>query len=263
MSTGLTISKASYGSSSGTPVDVTSAVSSKVKDGSLKFTVSPSSLGIDDPAPGQQKSIEIDYIINGGRKNTILKKDNDLVSIDAPPERVASGLQIVKAEYGYSGNWTDVTNAVQDLMKSDGSIDIKVGFKELGLPDPNPNKQKQLSVEYTINGAQTSETYIDGQRFKVSAPAKEDLSNTPSIRDHVNNAMWSAPAFFARFLGVCVQLISGFGTAQYVESLMGPSSAFWWISFGLGFFIPLFAFIGLPILGFWVRLFRSDNVILA
>lgn len=260
MSTGLTVTKATYGAGSSS-VDVTSAVSSKVKDGLLSFTVSPSSLGVEDPAPGQLKTLDLVYTINDGKKNEITKRDNDLVSIDAPPVRLASGLQITKAEYGYSGNWTDVTNAVQDLMKSDGSIDIKVGFKQLGLPDPNPNKQKQLQVEYTINGASTANTLNDGERFKVSAPAKEDLSHSTKIQEGLGSFIWLLVGGALKTLGIFLQFSSGFITAKYGEFLFGPSDVFWWIFFMTGLFIPLFGFLGLPFFAFWIRLFRSDSVL--
>ena len=260
MSTGLSINKATYGAG-GSSVDVTSTVSAKVKDGVLNFTVSPTSLGIEDPAPGQIKTLEVDYTINDGKKNTISKRDNDLVSIDAPPVRLASGLQIIKAEYGYSGNWTDVTNAVQDLMGTDGSINITIGFKQLGLPDPNPNKQKQLKVEYTINGASTSDILNDGQKFKVSAPAKEDVTGAPKIQEGLGSFIWLLVKGAFQTLAIFLQVSSGFITAKYGEFLFGPSDVFWWIFMMLGLFIPLFGFLGLPFFAFWIRLFRSDNVL--
>jgi hypothetical protein len=251
MSTGLVINKASYGSPSGSPVDVTSAVSKKVKDGVLNLTVSPATLGIDDPAPGQLKTLEIDYTINGGSKNAMLKKDNDLVWIDAPPQRVASGLQITKAEYGYTGNFTDVTSAVQNLMKSDGSIDIKVGFKELGLPDPNPNKQKQLEVEYTINGAQTINTFIDGERFRLSAPPLEGGGpDGPSFG--FGTIFWSVLQFASTFLYVLSVLVA-YDFGQYFVS-----SIVWAV---LALLMPGFAFWGLPFIVFLVRLFKSSNIV--
>lgn len=256
MSTGLVINKASYGSPSGSPVDVTSAVSKKVKDGVLNFTVSPSAFGIDDPAPGQQKSLEIDYTINGGKKNAMLKKDNDLVWIDAPPAREASGLQIVKAEYGYTGNFTDVTDAVQNLMKPDGSIDIKVGFKELGLPDPNPNKQKQLDVEYTINGGSSINTFKDGERFKLSAPPKEDTSNQGKLSDAPGTIFGMLFGGIAKFCGVFLYVLSILVAYDFGVYFIHPM--IWGI---LAFFIPFFGFWGLPFVVFWVRLFTSSNVV--
>jgi hypothetical protein len=255
MSTGLVINKASYGSPSGSSVDVTSAVSKKVKDGVLNFTVSPSAFGIDDPAPGQQKSVEIDYTINGGKKNAMFKKDNDLVWIDAPPSRAASGLQIVKAEYGYTGNFTDVTDALQNLMKSDGSIDVKVGFNELGLPDPNPNKQKTLEVEYTINGGSSINSLKDGERFRLSAPPRED--DAPGkLTDGVGSIFGMLFGGVARFSGVFLYVISILVAYDFGNYLISPM--LWGI---VAFFLPLFAFWGLPFVVFWVRLFSSTDTV--
>lgn len=260
MSTGLTVHKALYSAGS-TSVDVTSAVSKKVKDGVLNFTVSPSSFGIDDPAPGQMKTLDLVYTINDGSKNEMMKKDNDIVWIDAPPAREASGLQIVKAQYGYSGNFTDVTSALQDLMKPDGSIDVKVGFKELGLPDPNPNKQKELQVEYTINGAPTVNNYTDGQRFRISAPPREDTSG-PNVKDHT----LSFVGLLFRGLGIFIIglfcFTSAFASVRFATEAISDNSAIWWIFFSLGLF-PLFGFLWLPILVFIARLFVSSDFVTA
>lgn len=254
MSTGLTIQKATYGTGTAT-VDVTGAVSKKVKDGVLNFTVSPTSLGIEDPAPGQLKTLDIAYTINDGRKNEMMKKDNDLVWIDAPPAREASGLQIVKAEYGYTGNFTDVTDALQNLMKSDGSIDVKVGFKELGLPDPNPNKQKQLQVEYTINGAPSINSLTDGERLKLSAPPLEGSDGkTPS--QHVNSIVWSLFAGVAKFLGMFLYVSSILVSYDAGKDFIHPLV---WAA--LAFFIPSFGFIVFPFIIFFFRLFRSTNIV--
>jgi hypothetical protein len=255
MSTGLSVSKATYGAGS-TTVDVTSAVSSKIKDGVLNFTVSPSSFNVEDPAPGQIKQVEISYTVNGGSTNSVTKKDGDLVSIDAPPVRMASGLQITKAEYGYSGNYTDVTNAVQDLMKSDGSINLKVGFKEVGLPDPNPNKQKQLNVEYTINGSPTKDTFKDGETFKISAPAKEDTSNKQKLGDSVNSFFFTLFLGALKFCGVFLYAISVFTAYEYGNYFIHPY--FWG---AIAFFLPFFSFWGLPFITFAVRLFRPTDIV--
>lgn len=248
MSTGLVINKASYGAGS-TTVDVTSAVSSQVKDGVLNFTVSPSVFSIDDPAPGQLKTANITYTINGGSKNSLSVKDGGLVFIDAPPARAASGLQIVKAEYGYAGNFTDVTNAVQNLMKSDGSINFKVGHKQVGLPDPNPNKQKELAVQFTINGAPSTATYTDGETFKLSAPPKESAAakdSGPSFFGALFSGVWWFAIMFLYVLSIFVSY--DFGNYFINNVVLGI--------FGL---LPGFAFWGLPLLMFIVRMFKSQN----
>jgi hypothetical protein len=253
MSTGLSIVQATYGS--GSTVDVTKSVAALVNDGVLKFTVSPNTLNVTDPAPGQIKQLNISYTINGGSRNTTTVKDNDIVDISAPPVRLASGLQITKAEYGYPGNYTDVTDAVQGLMSSNGSINLKVGFSQVGLPDPNPNKQKDLKVEYTINGAPSSQTIKDGANFRVSAPATEATSNsTPSqtVGSIVGIIFWNIFYFFAVYL----YTLSVFVGIEYGNQFISPM--LWG---AVCFFLPGFAFWGLPQITFWIRLFSSADFI--
>jgi hypothetical protein len=259
MSSGLTIQSATYGTGSST-VDVTSAVSKKVKDGVLNFTVSPSAFGIDDPAPGQLKQVDIVYTINDGKKNEMMKKDNDLVWIDAPPQRLASGLQIVKAQYGYPGNWTDVTDALQNLMSSDGSINTKVGFKELGLPDPNPNKQKTLGVEYTINGAPSITNLKDGERFRLNAPALEDTSG-PGGKSQAWSFIGVLVSNAFLFIGIFIQFMSGYVTADFSTYLFGGGDVFWYMFMFFGTILPAFGFIGLPFITFFIRLFRHTDIV--
>ena len=179
-----------------------------------------------------------------------------MVSIDAPPATLASGLQIVKAEYGYSGNFTDVTDALQSQLNN-GSINILVGYKAVGIPDPNPNKQKELKVEYTINGKKASDTLKDGKRFKVSAPPAEGNSNsTPSqsVGSFIGIIFASVSRFFATFL----YATSVFAGIEF-GSQFGSSMVFG----ALCFFIPFFAFWGLPVITFVIRLFYSQDFITA
>lgn len=168
MVTGIKITKATYGSGSKT-VDVRAAVSSNIKEGELNLVVSADSLGVEDPAPGQTKQLTVSYTINNGDVNVKSAYDNEAIIVAAPSERLASGLDIVKAQYGYPGNMTEVTDAIRNYIK-DGLIKLKVSPSAVGLPDPNPNKQKVLEIDYTLNGAKNSETVKDNSTFSVSAP---------------------------------------------------------------------------------------------
>lgn len=168
MATGIKITKALYGTGTNT-VDVKAGVSSHIKEGELNLVVSPDSLGVEDPAPGQTKQLTVSYTINNGDVNTKSAYDNEAIIVNAPSERLASGLDIVKASYGYAGNMTDVTDAIRNYIK-DGLIKLKVSPTALGIPDPNPNKQKVLEVDYTLNGAKNSESVKDNSTFSVSAP---------------------------------------------------------------------------------------------
>lgn len=253
MSTGLTISSATYGAGSNT-VDVTKTVTSKIQDGKLNFVVTPIALNVDDPAPGQLKQLNVSYTINNGKTNTVSAKDNNTVFIDAPPARDASGLQIIKAEYGYVGNYTDVTDAIQNYL-SNGSINLTVSPKAVGIPDPNPNKQKTLNVDYTINGASGSANVVDGQVFSLSAPPMEGTDNT-TPRGHAMNAVTIVFKNVATFFGVFLHSLSVFTAMKYGEYFV--SSLLWG---GLAFFIPFFSFWALPILTFWIRVFKTDDFI--
>lgn len=249
---GISVTKATYGSGSAS-VDVTKEVASKVKDGVLSFTVSPTALNVDDPAPGQLKQLDITYTVNGGSSNTDSAKDNEAIRIDAPPAREASGLQITKAEYGYVGNYTDVTDAVQAMVK-DGRIDMKVGFKEVGIPDPNPNKVKELDVSYTLNGARSTEKFKDGQRFKLDAPPKEGRDGK-SIKDHANGVFGLLISNAFSFVGWFLFFLNVY-TAYYV----GPQLFGSWLTAIIGL-IPLSMFWLVPFFLFFVRLFYSSDII--
>lgn len=253
MSSGLSISKALYGTGSNT-VDVTSVVTSKIKDGLLSFTVSPTSLNVDDPALGQTKQLDVTYTINGGVSNTKTVKDNDVLYIDAPPERSASGLQILKAEYGYSGNMTDVTDAIQNYV-SDGKINITVSPKSVGIPDPNPNKQKYLSVEYSLNGAKSSETITDGKTFKLSAPPLREP--TKPLKQNVNSILSSILASVFKYgLPTFFWSWSLSATIEFGKLIEGN----YYLFIGLGL-IPYFAFWALPFIVFVWRIFASQSVL--
>lgn len=257
MSTGLKIHKATYGVDS-TTTDVTAAVSSQVKDGVLNFTVSPTTLNVEDPAPGETKTLNISYTVNDGSKNSLSKKDNDLVFIDAPPQRLASGLQIKKAEYGYAGNWTEVTDAIQNHVK-DGAINITVGFKTAGIPDPNPNKQKQLQVEYEINGAPTIASFNDGDKFQVSAPPREGGSVSSSDFDLPSLIGWVFKGFMA--------VISFYTAKKLGDKMVGPIIG--WIFGGIALMFYSMPLLGsgwtliiiFPMITFWVRIFKSVDII--
>jgi hypothetical protein len=254
MSTGLSVIQAVYGAGSST-TDVTASVAAKAKDGVLSFTVNPTSLNVTDPAVGQMKTLNIVYTINGGSRNSITKKDGDSVYIDAPPARTATGLQITKAEYGYNGNYTDVTDAIQNLIKSDGSISTKVGFKEVGIPDPNPNKQKELVVDISINGSSSRQTLKDGETFQLSAPPVKSPSNSTLSQD-TGSFIGSLFAAVARFFGVALHSLSVFTAITFGRKFISP--ILWG---GIAFFVPLFSFWALPIIVLGIRLFSTTDVV--
>jgi hypothetical protein len=253
MSTGIKILKASYGTGS-SKVDVTSEVSSHIKDGSLNLVVTTDSLGISDPAPGQLKTLDVSYSINNGRANTQTLKDNELLIVNAPPERAATGLQVVKAEYGYTGNFTDVTNAVQNYIK-DGSIHLTVNPKSMGIPDPNPNKQKSLQLEYTLNGSENVQTYTDGQTVSINAPPAIDSADgrkTPV--EHVQSSIGVLWRSLRTFISAFLYFLSWNGAIRFGEA-QGDGRFYFFIGA-----IPYSSYFLLPIYVFFKRLFMDHDI---
>lgn len=252
---GIKILKASYGTGT-TTVDVTKAVSSHIKDGILNLTVTPDSLNVSDPAPNQLKSLDVSYTINNGSSMSQTVKDNEILMISAPPERKATGLRITKAEYGYPGNLTDVTDAIQNHIKN-GSINIKVSPSTVGVPDPNPNKVKTLSIQYEINGAPNSTDVSDGSSLKISAPPEELPDNRTPIQHAVSffGTIYNAVSIF---LGMFL-----FTLSLYACMDLSIPTGFPQIALGaIGFLLPGVAFWGLPWLIFFRRLIYTTDLVI-
>lgn len=250
---GIVVASAIYGVGS-TTVDVTKTVSSMIKDGVLSIpSVSPAVFNVTDPALGQGKTLTVKYSINGGQKLTQAIPDSGSFNIDAPPQRTASGLQITKAEYGVDGNMNDVTDAVKSKVKN-GNIDLKIGFKQLGVPDPNPTMVKVFSVDFTINGAQNHLDLKDGDNFKESAPAANSPSGTPA--QQVQTAMGMIGTNISRFIYFFLYSLSFFICYRF-GSTGGRMQILW---AGLGF-IPMFGFIGIPLYVLVIRLFSDSDFV--
>lgn len=250
---GIVVASAIYGAGS-TTVDVTKSVTSMIKDGVLSVpSVAPPVFNVTDPAPGQGKTLTVKYTINGGDQLTQTINDNGTLYIDAPPQRVANGLQIIKAEYGVDGNMNDVTDVVKNKVKN-GTVNLKVGFKTFGVPDPNPSMVKQFQVEYTINGAKNSLTIKDGDTFKESAPAVQASSGTPA--QQVQTAIGMVGTNFSRFIYFFLWSLSFFICYRF-GSVDGRMQWLWAV---LGL-IPMFGFIGLPLYVLIIRLFSDSDFV--
>ena len=254
MSTGITIVSAEYGI---VPemIDVTSQVTSHIKDGELNLLVSPASLNVTDPAAGKpNKILNVSYTINSGSTNTKSVTEGNTLHIIAPGQKTADGLVITKAEYGYPGNYTDVTDAIQTHV-SNGSIDLTVGPSSAGIPDPNPAKKKSLKVTYTLNGSSNTETIDDNKKFTLSAPPL-DAPSTKTPRQSALTWLGMIGVNFSYFVMTVAYLLNLIACCRV--------SLNWFQTVTFGFFIgllPLSYFhMVLPAL-FFRRLFFSENAL--
>lgn len=252
---GIKILKASYGVGSKN-IDVTSAVSSHIKDGELNLVVTPDALNVTDPAPNQTKQLNVTYTINNGSKNSTTINDNGILLLSAPPERKADGLQIVKAEYGYPGNFTDVTSAVQTHVRN-GAINLKVSPSNIGVPDPNPNKQKTLTVDYTLNGSKNSQSFTDNQVFKLDAPPETQPDNQ-SPSQHVLSIGWIIYKGISYFLMTFLYVLSIYSCETLGAAMGAPG----YVLGAIGVILPYVAFWGFPVVVFIRRLIYTTDLVI-
>jgi hypothetical protein len=95
------------------------------------------------------------------------------------PDKNTEGLKVLKASFGVSGNFTDVTKEVSAMI-GDGGLDFVVSAQSLGILDPAPGVKKTFQAKITINdGKPTILTKEEGEQFTISAPADKSKHSGP------------------------------------------------------------------------------------
>jgi hypothetical protein len=151
----LKIVKAEYGYFADEGVkncsDVTFIVRKAVTEGNLKIAATNDHLG-GDPAPGVIKQLQVDYRVNGVKKQELV---NENQSISLP-----EGAEVGKAWYGIVRNvpevepvrkTVDVTGRLKEYVK-DGALTVTVNNELAGGKDPVYRSAKEIRVEYTYDG---------------------------------------------------------------------------------------------------------------
>jgi hypothetical protein len=176
----LVIRKAVYGDlPDGNIEDVTAILASMVSRDNLEVTVNNNAFG--DPALEKPKQLKVDYVVNGVAGSRTLAEGGKL-RLSANDIPVASSkLVIRKAVFGdlSAGLVADVT-AVLAAMVSGDRLEVMVSNLEFG--DPDPNKLKQLKVDYVMNGAAGSRTVPEHYQLRLSAcPSKLVIRNAQYV----------------------------------------------------------------------------------
>lgn len=147
----LRILRADYGGA-----NVTNAVAARVSNDRLELPVSTTTLNT-DPAPGQIKTLTVEYEFKGQRQ-TASARDGETLRLNAP----APALKILRATYaGGRRASADVTNAVAARV-SNGTLELTVNADTLGV-DPAPGTVKTLTIEYELNGQRQTATARDSE----------------------------------------------------------------------------------------------------
>jgi hypothetical protein len=142
--------------------DVTTQVSSLLKDNKLVFTVSNDLLG--DPSSGDQKRLRIDYTIGDKARTRTFLENSDVSIIPTDGQK----LVIKKAVYGVLESPADVTAKVAAAVK-DNSLSLSVDNDTIGI-DPANAMTKQLKVTYIVDGVSKTVTANEGDTLTIPKP---------------------------------------------------------------------------------------------
>jgi hypothetical protein len=166
----LQITRARYGAGNRTS-DVTSRLNSQIQGDQLNLQVNSDSMG-GDPAPGQAKTLTVQYALNGQTNQVVINEGDTLrLPYGATSQ---SNLQINRARYGAGNRTYDVTSRLNSQIQGD-QLNLQVNSDSMG-GDPAPGQAKTLTVQYALNG-QTNQVVInEGDTLRLPYDSTSDLS---------------------------------------------------------------------------------------
>src|SRR2546421_419917 len=179
-SSDLHINRAVYGSG-GRSVDVTSRLNSQIRNDQIILAVNTSSMG-GDPAPGQNKVLTVQYVLNGRTDQAII---NDGDTLRLPYIGIGqNSLHINRATYGSGYRTLDVTSRLNSQIQND-QLNLQVNTTTMG-GDPAPGQAKTLTVEYAVNGRTSQVMVNDFDTLRLP------YGTTSQSRLHVNRATYGS-----------------------------------------------------------------------
>mgnify|MGYP006898275000 CR=1 FL=1 len=166
-------------------------------------------------------------------------------------------LEVLSAFYGPIGNTkqkTDVTAQVRQRISADKQgISLLVSPSGIGVTDKNPGTPKELTVRYSINGQEMTETFRDGNTFSANVPGPAPKSITRQALS-LYGMVWSQ-AFSALFVFLAALSVGmAFNLGSYV---LNPIV---WVVVAI--ILPYGAFWAIPVILILMRIFSSQDFIL-
>jgi|GEM_PF-415210 len=158
---GLQILRGVYGAYNRS-VDVTNRLNSEIRGGRLNLQVTNDTMG-GDPAPGQRKTLTVQYRYNGRQSEVAVNEGNDLNLPDG--NTASSGLQILRGVYGAHNRSVDVTSRLNSEIRR-GRLNLQVTNDTMG-GDPAPGQSKTLRVQYRYNGRQSEVAVNEGDDLNL------------------------------------------------------------------------------------------------
>ena len=157
----LQILRADYGADNRF-ADVTSLLSSRVRDGQLSLAVNNNTMG-GDPADQHHKALSVWYVEDGRPANVVVSEGGYL-NLPAENGYFSGNLRVMRAQYGADFRYFDVTDRLNALIQGD-QLRLRVNNDSMG-GDPATDRHKELTVVYIFNG----------QQFRTRVNEKDVLS---------------------------------------------------------------------------------------
>ncbi len=161
--------RADYGSGNNW-VEVTERVRSLIHGDSLNFRVDNNTLGV-DPRPGEVKVLRLQIQDRKGRTRQLTFQENQYVNLrinrgGSPYAGGESGrLQILRADYGSSRRFSDVTARLNSQIQGD-QLNLRVTNDAMG-GDPAQGQDKTLRVQYAYNRRQSQMVVNEGDYLRL------------------------------------------------------------------------------------------------
>jgi hypothetical protein len=162
----LRVTHATYGSGNRV-MDVTSRLNSQVRGDELNIPVNNGSMG-GDPAPGQAKSLSVQYTLNGRDEQRTIREGGTLrvgARSAAYGDHQNNSLEITRATYGSGYRSADVTSRLNSQVQGD-QLNIQVNSNSMG-GDPAPGRSKTLTVDYVLNGRSDRAVVSEGGTLRL------------------------------------------------------------------------------------------------
>jgi len=176
----LQILRADYGSSNRFS-DVTARLNSQIQGDQLNLRVTNYTMG-GDPAQGQDKTLRVQYAYNG-RQGQMVVNEGDYLRLPDGSASYQGRLQILRADYGSSSRFSDVTARLNSQIQGD-QLNLRVSNYTMG-GDPAQGQDKTLRVQYAYNGRQSQMVVNEGGTLNL--PDDNAPSASQTIRCESNN----------------------------------------------------------------------------
>ncbi|MGH9732402.1 MAG: hypothetical protein ACRD4A_11940, partial [Candidatus Acidiferrales bacterium] len=157
----LRILRADYGADNRF-ADVTSLLSSRIRDGQLSLAVNNDTMG-GDPADEHHKTLTVWYL-ESGRPARVVVDERGYLNLPAERDQFSGNLRVMRAQYGADFRYVDVTDRLNGLIQGD-QLRLRINNDSMG-GDPATDRHKTLTVVYLFNG----------QEFRTRVNEKDVLS---------------------------------------------------------------------------------------